>query len=96
MLRLFLLVIFCSSTSLFSQQVSGTVTDEDQNPIPAVLVFNMKTEQKVYTNLNGEFKINASPTEEIRFIRQGFERSSKIVMYLDFSYPIYMTIIRSI
>lgn len=88
-------MIFCTSTSLFSQQVSGTVTYEDQNPIPAVLVFNMKTEQKVYTNLTGEFKINALPTEELRFIRQGFERSSKIVNARDFSYPFYMTIIRS-
>lgn len=96
MFRLLLLIVFSFSTSIYAQQVSGSVMDEDQNPIPAVLVFNMKTEQKSYTNLNGEFTISSLPNEELRFIRQGFERSSKIVSTSDFNGNLSMTIIRSV
>ena len=96
MRRLFLLLAFCLSTSLFSQQVSGLVTDEDQNPIPAVIVFNMKTEQKSYSNLKGEFSIAASLNDELRFIRNGFDRNSKIVYQQDFSAPLKIIIIRTV
>ena len=96
MVRLYFLLIFYFSTSLFSQQVSGVVIDEDRNPISAVLIFNMKTEQKGYTNLIGEFTIAASSTEELRFIKKDFDRSSRIVNAQDFNNPISITIIRSV
>ena len=95
MFRLFSLLIFCFSSLCFSQQVSGTVTDEEKNPLATVLVFNRITEQKVYTNVNGEFSIDAHLNDELRFIRKGFERSSKIVNQQDFNIPFTMTIIRS-
>ena len=96
MFRVLLLVAFFFSISLFSQQVSGTVADEDQNLISAVLVFNMKSEQKVYTNLNGKFTIAASSNDELRFIKNSFERSSKILNLQDFSSPLSIIIIRSV
>lgn len=89
-----LCLIFCFS-SLFSQEVSGIVTDEDQNPLPAVLVINMVTNQKVSTNLNGEFSINASLNNELRFVRKGFERNSKIVAQSDFSVSLKVSLIRT-
>ena len=95
MFRLFLLLIFCFYSLCFSQQVSGTVTDEEKNLLPAVLVFNRRTEQKVYANLKGEFSIDAHLNDELRFIRKGFERSSKIVNQQDFNIPFTITIIRS-
>ncbi|WHF50479.1 carboxypeptidase-like regulatory domain-containing protein [Chryseobacterium gotjawalense] len=94
MVRIILLFALCFSASLFSQQVSGTVTDEEKSPLPAVLVFNMKTEQKTYTNLNGEFTIEASVNSELRFIRQGFERRSKVIRERDFTNPLIVSILR--
>ncbi|WHF50478.1 carboxypeptidase-like regulatory domain-containing protein [Chryseobacterium gotjawalense] len=91
--------IFClifSFSSLVAQQVSGTVTDEEKNPLPAVLVFNMKTEKKGYTDLNGQFTIDAAANDELRFIRQGFQRGSRIVNSPDFYAPFTIAIIRSI
>lgn len=96
MFRLFLVVIISFSTLLSSQQVTGTVTDEDQNLLGGVLVFNMKTEQKTYTNQIGEFTIDASIRDELRFIRQGFERSSRIVKGHDFNTPFSITISRNV
>ena len=95
MFRIFLVLVLSFSSSLFSQKVSGLVTDEDHNPIPAVLVFNMKTDQKSYTNLQGEFSIDANEKDELRFIRNGFERSSKMVNRQDFYSPFTITIFRS-
>ena len=96
MVRLFLVCTLFFSSLCFSQQVSGTVTDEDQNPIAAVLVFNMKTEKKAYTNLNGEFTIDADLKNELRFVRIGFERSSKIVNQQDFHSLFTITIFRNV
>ncbi len=96
MFRPLLVFVLCFSTALFSQQISGTITDEDQNPLAAVLVFNMKTEQKSYTNINGEFIIAANLNDELRFIRNGFERNSKIVSQQDFNSALNMIIIRTI
>ncbi len=96
MLRCFLFFTFLFSNSLFSQQVSGTVTDEDQNPIPAVLVFNLKSGQKVFTNSQGEFSILASTNDELRFLRNNFDRNSKIVTAQDFNSPLKIIISRSI
>ena len=89
----FFCLLFCFST-LYSQQVSGIVRDENQNPLPAVLVVNMATDEKVTTNLNGEFSINASINNELRFVRKGFERSSKNIVQLDFSFTLNVVLIR--
>lgn len=89
----FLCLVFCFST-LYSQQVSGIVRDENQNPLPAVLVVNMTTDEKATTNLNGEFSINASLNNELRFVRKGFERSSKNIVQLDFSVLLNVLLIR--
>ena len=96
MVRIFLLIVLSFSSSLFSQKVSGIVTDEDQNPIPSVLVFNMKTEQKAYTNFAGEFTVEVAPNEELRFIRPGFERVSKTVNSQDFNAPFSIMLFRSV
>ena len=96
MFRIFLVLFISLSNLLLSQKVSGIVTDEDQNPLPVVLVFNMNTEQKAYTNLSGEFTIDASPNTELRFIRNGFERSSRIINQQDFSVSFKVILMRSI
>ena len=96
MLRCFLFFTFLFFNSLFSQEVSGTVTDEDQNPISAVLVFNLKSGQKVYTNSQGEFSILASNNDELRFVRNNFDRNSKIVTAQEFNSPLKIMISRSI
>lgn len=96
MYRLFLLLTFCFSTLLFSQQISGIVTDEDGNAVPAVLVFNMNSYKESITNINGEFIIAATINDELRFVKNGFERSVKIVSKQDFSSPFNMIITRRI
>ena len=90
----FFLFFLITSTSIFSQKVSGIVTDEEGNPLPATLVFNLQTEQKSYTDLQGSFSIDANPNQELRFIRVGFERFSKIISSQDFNYTFRISLYR--
>lgn len=95
MFRVLVFVFLLLSATAFSQVVSGVVTDEDQNPLAAVLIFNMQTEKKAYTDSNGQFAVETSPNQELRFIRQGFDRSSKMVQNADFSYPVAISLVRT-
>lgn len=96
MLRISTVFLILISCQLFAQQVSGTVTDDEGNPLAATLVFNMKTEQKAYTTVSGQFSISALVNEELRFIRAGYERSSKIIGINDYSIPLRVIIVRDI
>ena len=89
-----LCLMFCFS-NLFSQNVSGVVTNEDDNPIPAVLVINIITNQKTTTNLKGEFTIDASVNNELRFVRKGFERNAKVILQQDFLENLQISLIRT-
>lgn len=96
MLRFFLLLLFGFSTNAFSQVVSGTVTDEEGNPLAATLVFNLQTEQQSYTNSEGQFTIEATVNHELRWVRKGFERYAKILKSDDFLFPISVSLKRNI
>ena len=89
-----LCLMFCFS-NLFSQNVSGVVTNEDDNPIPAVLVINIITNQKTTTNLKGEFMLEASVNNELRFVRKGFERNAKVILQQDFLEKLQISLIRT-
>lgn len=65
------------SVNIFSQQkIMGKITDEDGINLPAVTVMNVTADTKTYSSTDGTFTIEASPDDELRFIRPGFERSS--------------------
>lgn len=70
-----LLFLFLS-ISIFSQNIiSGKVVNEINLGIPSVLVVNINTDQKTYTDFNGDFSIPAKTQDEIRFLKPKFERA---------------------
>lgn len=94
MVRVFAVFFFCFTVPLFSQNLSGIITDEEQNPLSAVLVFNVQSEKKSYSNIKGEFTIEANANDELRFVRYGFERNSKKINSSDFNNPISISLFR--
>ncbi|WP_294301934.1 carboxypeptidase-like regulatory domain-containing protein [uncultured Chryseobacterium sp.] len=79
-LSIILLFIFVHLIS--QQKISGKITDEDGVALPAVTVMNMASDRKAYTADDGSFAIEiASPDDEIRFVRNGFERASIKALY---------------
>ncbi|MEC5394990.1 hypothetical protein [Bergeyella sp. RCAD1439] len=58
---------------LGAQDFSGEVRTDGVG-LPSVLVVNINTSQKVYSNLQGAFVLQASQGDEIRLMKQGYER----------------------
>ena len=96
-MRAFFTLVLCSvSGMLFSQQISGTVTDEEGNVLAGVLVFNAASEKKAFTQQNGRFSIDALSGNELRFVRKGYERYSERVNAEDFLKDLKIRLTRSV
>ncbi|KFC19806.1 hypothetical protein [Chryseobacterium sp. FH1] len=67
------------SISIYSQTLSGIVMTEESARIPKTLVVNMRSDQKVLSNELGEFSIPAKTGDEIRFVKENYEREKWIV-----------------
>jgi len=66
------LLIICSSSTLYSQTVTGTVTDKNQQPVGNVTVQVKGTTTATTTNNAGHFQIVASGTDTLVFSSVGF------------------------
>ena len=86
-----LLLFTCSLLSvLFSAQsntIIGTVVSEFGDKLPNTLVINMRSEDRVMSDKDGNFLIKAISSDELRFIRTNYERSTLSVKDGDFSRP---------
>lgn len=94
MIRILIAFFLSISGVMFSQKVSGIVMDEEGNLLAATLVINVTTAERTLSNTKGEFSINASPDNELRLVRKGYERKSKIVVQLDFVVTFKVTLVK--
>ncbi|MFY1045069.1 carboxypeptidase regulatory-like domain-containing protein [Chryseobacterium sp. GP-SGM7] len=84
MRKILAVFFFCITTHLFCQQkVSGKTMSENDMILASVIVVNISTDKRVYSNSLGEFSIEASENDEIRFAKKGYERVSKKVYSVD-------------
>lgn len=66
---------------LFSQQtITGKIVDNDGANIGNVIVVNISTDAKVYSDAVGMFSIGAFPNDELRFVKEDFTRVSTRVL----------------
>lgn len=80
MRKIFAIFFFFLTAYFFGQQkISGKTSSENKMIVTSVLVVNVSNDKKVYSNSLGEFSIEASKTDEIRFIKKGYERISRKV-----------------
>jgi hypothetical protein len=76
---------------MFSQQkISGRVLSENDMVIGNVLVVNISNDKKTYSDVSGNFAIEASVNDEIRFSKAGYERFSKTIFDYDSSLNIIL------
>lgn len=69
------LLFYCLFISLFvcSQTISGVVVSEEDYPISKVLIVNMSSNQKVYTDNFGNFSIAGKMGDELRFAKEKYK-----------------------
>lgn len=64
--------------------IKGRVVSEEV-PLSQVLVMNMQTGEKSYTNTDGKFSILGKIGHELRLVRKGYDRMAHLVTTSDFS-----------
>ncbi len=69
-----ILLVIASFTAYAQKFVIGNVSASG-NKLPNVTVVNINTDQKTTTDNDGNFIIEAKTSDEIRFSRQGYERT---------------------
>ena len=69
------LLFYCLCIPLFvcSQTISGVVVSEEDHPISKVLIVNMSSNQKVYTDNFGNFSIAGKMSDELRFAKEKYK-----------------------
>ena len=70
---LFTVALFYSLTTLSQQNIVGTVSDEDGNPLPAVNVVIEGTTDGVSTDFDGQYSLQAQIGQSLVFSYLGFE-----------------------
>lgn len=94
--RFFTLFIFIIFSKIYSQEyISGQVVSEQSTVVSSVLVINMRTDEKTYTNTEGNFTISAKTGDEIRFVKEKFDRSSLHVSSSDFQKFLKILIVKT-
>ena len=83
-MKFFLQLIFLIASGFnLAQNISGNVMSEDDVLIPKVLIVNMTTDKKTYSNADGKFVIDGKIGDEIRFAKESFKLGKIIVMSYD-------------
>ena len=69
------LLFYCFFISFFvcSLTISGVVGSEEDHPISKVLIVNMSSNQKVYTDNFGNFSIAGKMGDELRFAKEKYK-----------------------
>lgn len=74
-----LIILFFAGNLFFAQKISGKVMSENDMVISSVLVVNISNDKKTFSDAIGNFSVEGSSNDELRFVKVGYERVSKKV-----------------
>lgn len=74
-----LLFSFFYTSFVAQEKLTGTVLTESNYPIDAVMVVNIQSGESTYTDAEGKFAIAGKVGEEIRFIKNKYDRVSYVI-----------------
>lgn len=91
MKKIFFVVLgFFAMVNVMAQEITGKIMTEDELKIGNVMIININTNEKTYSDAEGNFKIVAKIGEEIRLVKKGYERLVYIVKSIDFQKDIVL------
>lgn len=90
--KLLLLFLLFSATFLFAQKqyILGNVKNEVQDNIPQTYIYNSRTEELTQTDKFGNFIISALASDELRIVKNGFERETVKINSDNFTKPLQL------
>lgn len=91
---LWLTLILCFNFCVAQQIVAGNTVSEDGFRIPNVQVINISNGQKTMSDSQGEFRIVAKVGDELRYVKENYERSAKKLAESDFLNSINIILIK--
>lgn len=89
----FLVFSICVSAQKY---LIGTVVGDSGQSIPGAMVLNTRTDEKTFSDKEGNFIIPAAAADEVRFIASGFDRVSIKVSEENFQAALKVTLLRSV
>lgn len=95
MLCLFIL-LFVSQRFLSQEVVFGKVVSEQNIKISGVLLVNIRTDEKIYTDNDGNFMIVARNGDKLRFAKQKFNIFTYTIKSEDFKSSLKIILVKSV
>lgn len=92
---LFLLFTAIFINSQAQDYIFGKVISEDQTEIPDVTVINIRTNERVSTNRDGHFMISGRSGDELRFMKNGYDRANRKITAENITSPVNVKLIRA-
>ena len=97
MKKTLLLFLFLISHSFHAQEyIFGKITSEQNLELSGVLILNTRTDEKAYSDSDGNFMISAKNNDALRFVKQKYDRITYSVKPEDFKNSIKITLIKSV
>ena len=92
---LFIALLVCSF-SVFSQEyIFGKVKSEFGNELFETVVINTRNDEKVLTDKDGNYMIYAKPTDQLRFVKSGYERTDVKITIQNYSSSLNVSLSKS-
>lgn len=97
MKKTLLLFLFILANSFYAQEyIFGKITSEQNIELSGVLILNTRTDEKAYSDSDGNFMISAKNNDALRLVKQKFDRITYSVKPEDFKNSIKITLIKSV
>ena len=97
MKKTLLLFLFLLAHSFYAQEyIFGKITSEQNIELSGVLILNTRTDEKTYSDGDGNFMISAKNNDALRFVKQKFDRITYSVKPEDFKNSIKISLIKSV
>lgn len=94
-LKLFFFLSFILFIQTHAQSyIFGKITSESGTEMQDVNVINIRTDEIVVSNRDGHFMISGRQGDELRFIKAGYERLTKIVSQENTQSPMNINLVR--
>lgn len=89
-----LLTVFFINTKA-QDYIFGKVTSEDNAELSGVTVINIRTDERVPTNRDGHFMISGRSGDELRFMKNGYDRANRKITAENITSPVNVTMIKA-